>query len=87
MATPAGLVRNLWGGLGRAPDPAGTHASSVEAPGNSKHAGQMMAMHRKQLVVHIGEAGGTLAPWLGDGSVGGFAEKLHYTGTKPPRCF
>jgi hypothetical protein len=50
------------GGLGCAPDPAGTRASSVEARGSSQHARQTTALHHRQLAIHIGKAGGVLVP-------------------------
>jgi hypothetical protein len=83
MATHACLVRHLWGELGRAPDPAGTRAGSVEVHGSSKHVGHIDSLHCR----HIGEAGSTLMPWMGAGGAGGFAEELHCTRTRPPQYF
>jgi hypothetical protein len=59
----------------------------VKAHSSSKYARQVTALYHGQLAVHIGEAGGTLVPGLGKGSVGGFAEKLHSTGTEPLQGF
>jgi hypothetical protein len=56
-------------------------------PCDRKHAGQITAQHHRQLAIHIGEAGGTLVPWLGERSMGGFAEKLRCTRTEPLHCF
>jgi hypothetical protein len=45
-------------------------------------AGMVTALHYRQLVVRIGEAGSALMFGLGEGGVGGFADGLHGTGTK-----
>jgi hypothetical protein len=37
------------------------------------------ALHHRQLAMHIGEAGGTLVPWVGEGGVSGCAQELHCT--------
>jgi hypothetical protein len=69
-----------------APNPTGTYARGVEARCSGKHAGQVTALyHTGQLAVHIGEAGGTLVPWLGESGVGGFAEESHGTGIELPK--
>jgi hypothetical protein len=46
-----------------------------------------MALHQGQLAIHIGEAGGTLGPWLRESSVGGFAESLHGAGAEATQRF
>jgi hypothetical protein len=38
-------VQNLWDGLGRAADPAGTRSRGVEAHSSRKHAGQVAALY------------------------------------------
>jgi hypothetical protein len=55
---------NLRGGLGRAGDPAGARLVHVEALCSWKHAVQAVALHHRQLVVHVGKASGTLVPGL-----------------------
>jgi hypothetical protein len=69
------------------PDPARHSASGVEACGRGGYAKQVTALHHGQLAVHIGEAGGMLVPFLGEGGVGGFAEELHCTGIEQPQGF
>jgi hypothetical protein len=59
----------------------------VEACCSGKHARQVKALHYRQLVVHIGEAGYTLMPWLGVNGVRGFAEELRGIRTEPPEGF
>jgi hypothetical protein len=59
----------------------------VETCCSSNHARKATALHHGQLAVHIGVAGGTLVPCLGDCGVGGFGEELHGTGTEPPQGF
>jgi hypothetical protein len=57
----------------------------VEASSSGKHAGHVATLHHRQLAVHIGEAGVTLVPGVGKGSVGGFAEDLRRAGAKAPQ--
>jgi hypothetical protein len=59
----------------------------VEARCSGKHATEATALHHRQLAVHIGEADGTLVPWLGEIGVGGFAEELHGTENETPQGF
>jgi hypothetical protein len=78
-----------YGGQGPSP-PAGSRAHPLSDPGSSRcpsgrragprrsqHAGQVSALHHRQLAEHISEVGGALVPGFGHGGVGGFAVKLH----------
>jgi hypothetical protein len=82
------------GRLGRAVGCPGSsrssHVSGVEARGGRKHAGKVRALHRKQLEVRMGEAGGALVTGFWKSGVGSFTEALHGAKTKtravpPPR--
>jgi hypothetical protein len=55
-------------------DPTEAYVSSTEAHSNCKHMMHGTAMHRGQLLVQVGEAGGALVTGLGEGSVSGIAE-------------
>jgi hypothetical protein len=71
----------------------------VEARCSGNYAREVTALHHGQLVVHIGEADGTLVPRWGrawfpiwfsllvQSSMGGFTNELHSTGTEPPQAF
>jgi hypothetical protein len=85
-ATPTGLVRNLRGGVGRAPDPGRTRGG-VEASSSSLHARQITALYHRQLAIHIRKASRTLRSWIRESSVGGLAEELHGSGAKEAQCF
>jgi hypothetical protein len=65
---------NLWGGLGRAPVPAGTHASGVEASSGHKHVEQVGALIQGQLGVSRSKASDAIVPGLDEGCLSCFAE-------------